>query len=132
MALIRCMECGKMISDMAKSCVACGCPISMMKKEGAVRIKIPNNVVTGFAGLFSKKKAAIMDDNWEVVWEGRHGDNARFVIDRETEISIDLGGWVNPIHGVVEPYRKYTLVQDKGIHMLATYVLMEVDVIDAG
>lgn len=33
MALIKCKECGKEISDKAKVCVNCGCPINVIEKE---------------------------------------------------------------------------------------------------
>ena len=33
MALIKCIECGGMISDKAKSCPHCGCPASVIRKE---------------------------------------------------------------------------------------------------
>ena len=33
MALIKCPECGKEISDKASACIGCGCPVSAMKAE---------------------------------------------------------------------------------------------------
>lgn len=33
MALIKCEECGKEISDKAKTCVNCGCPVNVVEKE---------------------------------------------------------------------------------------------------
>ena len=35
MALIKCPECGKEISDKATACINCGCPVSAMKQEAA-------------------------------------------------------------------------------------------------
>lgn len=35
MALITCPECGKQISDKAKTCPNCGCPVSDMNTENA-------------------------------------------------------------------------------------------------
>ena len=35
MALIKCPECGKEISDKASACIHCGCPASAMKQEAA-------------------------------------------------------------------------------------------------
>ncbi len=35
MALIKCPECGKEISDKAPACINCGCPVSAMKTESA-------------------------------------------------------------------------------------------------
>lgn len=131
MALIKCPDCGKEVSDRAKACIHCGCPLDEIVTSGVVRIKIPNNIVTGWAGLFSSRRAVITSDGGETVWEGNHGDNASFTIDKPTNIQIDLGGWANPVMGTVEPKKKYSCVQDMGVHMLATYRLTEVDVIDA-
>lgn len=35
MALIKCPECGKMISDKAQFCVECGCPVYLMFEESS-------------------------------------------------------------------------------------------------
>lgn len=131
MALIRCPECGKEISDKAKTCINCGCPLSEVVAFGDVRIKMPNNIVEGLVGLFSSRRAAVVNNRGQILWEGKHGENARFTIDSPTEITIQLGGWANEVKGTVYPRRKYSLVQDMGVHMLATFRLTEVDVIDS-
>lgn len=130
MALIKCMECGKEISDRAATCPNCGCPVSEMASSGVVRIKIPT-LELGLVGLFSSRDTSVVDDSNNVLWKGRHGENASFTIDGETKIKINLGGWANETKGVVYPRKKYALVQDMGAHMFATYTLTEVDVIDA-
>jgi hypothetical protein len=131
MALIKCHECGKEISDKANACPNCGCPLSEMVTSGVVRIKIPNNIVEGWVGLFSSRDAIITDGQGTVLWKGRHGENAKFTIDKPTEVIINLGGWAYEVEGIVEPKGKYSLVQDMGVHMLASFTLTEVDVIDA-
>ena len=131
MALIKCPECGKEISSLAKVCIHCGCPLHEAEKSGEVRIKMPNNIAVGVIGAFSSRKATVMDANRKVLWKGRHGENACFTIDQPTKIFIDLGGWASPVEGTVHPKKKYTLIQDLGIHLLATYILSEVDVIDS-
>ena len=131
MALIKCPECGKEISDKAKACPNCGCPLEDVITYGVVRIKMPNNVVDGLVGLFSSRNATVTDKRGNVLWEGKHGENASFTIDGATEIVINLGGWANPVEGVVYPKKKYSLIQDMGVHMLATYRITEVDVIDS-
>ena len=92
---------------------------------------MPNNVVEGMVGLFSSRRAAVTDSRGKLLWEGKHGENASFTVDGPTDIVIDLGSWANKIEGTVQPRRKYSLVQDRGMHMLATFRLTEVDVIDA-
>lgn len=129
--LIKCKECGKEISDKSISCPNCGCPLSEMISGGTVRIKMPNNIVTGWVGLFSSRDAYVKDENGEVLWKGKHGENASFEIESPTKIIIDLGGWANSVTGIVQPKKKYSLVQDLGVHMLATFRLTEVDMIDA-
>lgn len=131
MALIKCKECGKEISDKAKTCINCGCPLSETITSGEVRIKMPNNIAVGWVGLFSSREAVIKDEFGNILWKGRHGDNARFVIDKPTNIIIDLGGWAYEVNGEIEPKKKYSLIQDLGVHMLATFTLTEVDYIDA-
>ena len=131
MALIKCPECGKEISDKAKTCINCGCPLDEVVTSGVVRIKMPNNIVEGWVGLFSSRNASVVDYRGVTLWEGKHGENASFVIDEPTLITIKLGGWANEVNGTVYPKKKYALVQDMGIHMLATFRITEVDVIDA-
>jgi len=105
--------------------------IEEISTVGTVRIKMPNNVVEGMVGLFSSRRAAVTDSRGKLLWEGKHGENASFTVDGPTDIVIDLGSWANKIEGTVQPRRKYSLVQDRGMHMLATFRLTEVDVIDA-
>ena len=130
MALIKCKECGKEISDRASACPNCGCPLLEISK-GEVRIKMPNNIVQGWVGLFSSRDARVEDEEGNILWKGQHGENAKFIINRPVKVTIYLGGWANPIYGIVEPRKKYSLIQDLGVHMLATFRLTEVDLIDA-
>lgn len=92
MALIKCPECGKEISDKAKACIHCGCPLSEMVTSGTVRIKMPNNIVEGWVGLFSSRDASVTDNKGKVLWRGKHGENASFTLDEPTQININLGG----------------------------------------
>ena len=131
MALIKCPECSNDISNKAKACPFCGCPIEFVNPLGKVRIKIPGNIVQGWVGLFSSRECYVRDEAGAILWKGQHGENASFEIDKPTNIIIDLGSWGNPVFGTVEPRSKYSLVQDMGIHMLATYRLSEVDNIDS-
>lgn len=134
MALIKCPECGKEVSDKAVACPNCGCPLSeVVTRGGTVKIKLPNtqSISGGFVGMLSSKSAKIFS-GVKTLWTGKHGETASFTINEPTKIRIDLGGWANSVEGTVEPRHKYELVQDFGIHMLATYRLSEVDTIDSG
>lgn len=44
MALVKCVECGKEVSDKAKSCPNCGCPINE-KKEKTIKVEQPKKPV---------------------------------------------------------------------------------------
>lgn len=130
MALIKCPECGKEISSLAKSCPNCGCPISETKTNSTVKIKLPN-IELGTMGLFSSRKATVKSSDGKVLWEGEHGQTAIFDISAPVKVTIYLGNWVNPFSGIIKPGKKYNCVQDMGIHWKATYRLSEVDMIDS-
>lgn len=130
MALIKCPECGKEISSMAKACPNCGCPVAEMKSGGTVKIKMPN-INLGIIGIFSSRRATVETINGKVLWEGQHGQTAVFKIQEPLYVTIDLGIWANDFRGKIEPRKKYNCIQDTGIHLNATYRLSEVDVIDS-
>ena len=133
MALIKCPECGREISDKAAACPNCGCPLSEMITSGVVKIKLPRTeqMADGFMGLLASKTASI-SSRGKTLWSGKHGETASFTIDEPTPIVIDLGTWGNPVEGTVEPKKRYELVQDYGFHLKATFRLSEVDTIDSG
>ena len=133
MAIIKCPECGREISDKAKVCINCGCPIEANSKNGKVWIKIPNTnkIAVGFTMFLSSRRAVITDLCGRELWSGHHGENASFEVTGETKVFIDLGGFANKIVGIVKPHCKYTLVQDMGLHMLATFRLTEIDIFDS-
>ena len=60
MALIKCSECQKEVSDKAYTCPNCGCPIATKVGDGTVKIKLPRTeqMADGWVGLFSSKDAA--------------------------------------------------------------------------
>lgn len=131
MALIKCPECGKEVSSKAASCPNCGCPLSGAKANNEVKIQMPNNIAVGAAGLFSKRYAVVTTRQGRVLWEGKHGQCASFEIAEPKDIIVDLGGWANKTQGTIYPGKRYSLVQEMGVHMLATYMLSEVDRIDS-
>lgn len=92
MALIKCPECGKEISDKASACPNCGCPLSEIVKSGVVKIKLPRTekMADGFMGLLSSKTASIYSKG-KTLWNGKHGETASFTIDEPTQIVIDSG-----------------------------------------
>ena len=133
MAMIKCPECGRDVSDKAAACPGCGCPLSELIPGGVVKIKLPRTeqMATGWVGLFASKEAWITV-NGKTVWNGKHGETASFEIEGPTTIVVNLGTWGNPIEATVSPKKKYECVQDFGVHMKATFRLSEVDIIDSG
>lgn len=64
MALIKCIECGREISDQSKNCVHCGCPIIII--DG--KIANPENVVTVYGkhyDLTDIKNQILADKNFD-------------------------------------------------------------------
>lgn len=133
MALIKCPDCGREVSDKASSCPQCGCPLTEISPSGIVKIKLPKTeqMADGVIGLFSSKNASITA-NGDTLWSGKHGETASFTIDKPTDITINLGTWGNPVTATVQPKHKYELIPDYGIHLKATFRLSEVDTIDSG
>lgn len=133
MALIKCLECGRDVSNKATACPNCGCPIAEMSTGGLVKIKLPRTeqISGGLVGLLSSKDAYI-SLNGRILWCGKHGQTASFTIDKPSNITINLGTWGNPVKGTVSPRKKYELIQDYGFHWKATFKLSEIDVIDSG
>lgn len=65
MALIRCFECGREVSDKAQSCVNCGCPIGVPVQQSAAAVA-SSHIEMQFANELSRriKPSAIM---WIIV-----------------------------------------------------------------
>ena len=79
MAMIKCPECGRMISDMASCCPNCGYPIAKNVNNGVVQIKL---------GMFNSTQSASISDNDRILWSGRTGQIAEFKLDRPTNVQI--------------------------------------------
>lgn len=78
MALIKCPECGKDVSDKAKSCPVCGCPIS---NPGVVRIKTsPAN------GDFAQEVSIF--SGGKLIWKGNAGKTAEIHFDAPADVIV--------------------------------------------
>lgn len=107
MALIKCPECGKEISDKAKVCIHCGYPISEIIEQqnhnnGFFKIRLincfnkkPNAImhVRAITGLDIKKAKALVDLNQPVIISGLTYDDANTIKkifnNDDIEISIE-------------------------------------------
>lgn len=133
MALIKCPECGREISNKANSCPNCGYPIESLSSEGMVKIKV--SVLKAPTGLNGNQKVSIFS-NERVLWEGKSGEIAELHFDGETNVTIkyhmSLMHYGGECSGVINPAKskKYNVSARQGI-MSTKLVLQPVDIFDA-
>lgn len=135
MALINCPECGQEASDRASVCPKCAFPLSELRTDGTVRIKLyPSRETLGVNPhdyrVLGKVPMEITDRNWNVLWSGVRAENATFTVEKPTNILIYLGKR-HICSSLVEAGKKYMLCQTSGFFK-QTFHLTEVDVIDVG
>ena len=129
MALIKCPECGREVSDMANNCPNCGYPIKSFNPKGIVKIKLSTLKTTMGSGGYQK---VTIFQNAKAVWEGMSGDVAELFFDGETYITIryhmsimhydgECSGLINPAKS-----KKYSVSARQGI-MSTKLVLQPVD-----
>lgn len=133
MALIYCTECGKQISDKAKACVHCGCPIENIVPEGMVKIKL--SVVKSPVGLNGKQRASIMIGG-NVVWQGFTGEIAELFFGAPTRIVVkyhfSMMHYGGECSGIIDPVSSKKYCVSTRVGMMSTkLVLQQVDVFDA-
>ena len=141
MAMIKCPECGNMVSDKAPSCIHCGVPLHISK---TVKIKLLR-FVTGMMG--QKASEAEIRCAGKTLWSGHSGQVASFDIDAAAQIDIIIKqaytGHPAPffrdftIKGNVEMGKKYEIKNARaslafGDPTKSDWVLSEVDMIDSG
>lgn len=119
MAMIKCPECGKDVSDRAKVCPNCAYPLEEMANFGKIRIKL-NTQTNGFK---SKQKVTITDKSGSILWEGKSGEVADLEITTITDISIKyhtsfmVNLWGGSTEGIIDPNKwcKYNVTAKKGL-----------------
>lgn len=90
MALIKCPECGKEISDKAEKCIHCGCPIKKQTIQGKAIFQTSNDSIALLA------KYIIKDENGNVVAKLKANDCFEVPISCNTRFFIRLtGGFVS-------------------------------------
>lgn len=116
MAMIKCPECGKQVSDKAKACPGCGYPIEDDMPSGIVRIKVSPLAI----GINGNQKVTIYG-NCRTVWEGNTGEVAELYVDQPTEVTVQYHGcfmhYSGLCKGLVDPSRskKYNVSARQGI-----------------
>lgn len=127
MALIKCPECGKEVSNKAKSCISCGCPLADLNPAGTVTVAVNG---TGIVKMY------LFDmDTGKELWCGRNGQIAKFDVTKETKISI-IGSLEknHPERGAQAVVRGGKKYEYKGVSagFGMNWVINEIDVIDSG
>lgn len=127
MAMIKCPECGRMVSNMATNCPGCGYPISKSAVTGIIQVKL---------GMFQSSQGAIISSNGKTLWSGRTGQIADLKIDRPTKVHIkyQLGMYdgAGLCEGIIDPNksRKWQVVSRPGF-ITMKLTLQPVDIFDA-
>ncbi len=103
MALIKCPECRRMVSNMATSCPNCGYPIAKsetsvksakrtLSANSKIRVKsamIPSNgVVQVKLGMFQSTQSASIVANGRILWSGKTGQIAELKLSHPTYVHI--------------------------------------------
>lgn len=133
MALIKCPECGKEISDKAITCPNCAYPIADSTPTGMVRIKM--SAVKASTGLGGSQQVTMTSGD-TVLWEGKTGQIAEAFFEKATPVEIKYhlsamhyGGQCS---GVIDPAagKKYNVQVRQGLFK-TVMELQRVDVIDS-
>ena len=132
MAIITCPECGKDVSDKAKSCPNCGCPVESLSPSGTVKIKVS---ALRTQGVHGNQKVSIIADN-QVIWQGKAGEVAEIYFDSPKEVTIkyhlSMMHYGGQCSGVIDPAKskKYNVSARQGF-MSTKLILQPVDVFDS-
>lgn len=97
MALIKCPECGQGVSDRATNCIHCGFPLSSLRTDGEVMIKISSKL-QGRCKIYDMKTI-------KVLWSGTTGEVAVFSINEPTWVGVAWGVSVDRPDKVVQSTR---------------------------
>ena len=133
MAIIKCPECGRDVSDRAKSCPNCGYPIENTTPSGVVKIKM--SAVKAPTGFNGNQKVSV-EANGQIIWEGNSGEVAELHFEKATTINVkyhlSMMHYGGNCSGIIDPSksRKYNVSARQGI-MSTKLVLQPVDVLDA-
>ena len=128
MALIKCPECSKDVSNKAKICPNCGYPVEMFLSENRVEIKLlPTEKIIGGPANFCTSRETVITAKGCTLWKGRHGETAVFNVAVPTVVTIDFGVLANPAKVIVEPNTKYELVYDIQQYQKHNFKLSEIE-----
>ncbi len=130
MALIKCPECEKEVSDRANACIHCGFPLAQTKSELIVRGKRTGDAII--------KHIYFLYSDGDLFDEVLPGEVKRYIINQPIKLILGhkKGGFIysavrdsDPV--VVEPGKVTRLEASVGQGFMPKYLLSEVDVIDS-
>lgn len=127
MAMIKCPECGRMVSSMAASCPTCGYPIAKSAPNGVVQVKL---------GTFQSTQNATISANGRTLWSGKTGQIVELKLDRATNVQVkyQMGMYdgAGSCDGIIDPAKskKWQVVSRPGF-LTMKLTLQPVDVFDA-
>ncbi len=124
MAVVKCPDCGKDVSDRANVCIHCGAPLNFSVKNGEIRIKCQ------YLNGSMMKANVVNSETGDVLAKIRQGEVVSFTIDRDTPVDVSFFGFKST-SGVL----KYTGAHNYEINavpgfLLTKLVLNEVTNID--
>ena len=122
MALIKCPECGKEVSDQAKTCIHCGAPLNV--KNGAITVKC--RMLNG-----SMMKANITTSDGRTLASIRQGGVESFTITKDEQVTVSCFGFKS-VTGVLKyaGSNRYEISCTPGL-FVARLALNHVDNIDS-
>lgn len=119
MALIRCPECRKEISDKAETCPHCGMPISSKKENVMVRFPVyDRQILNNKCYVYDKKTK-------KVLASGRQGETVSFECKEPMHIYVVAGGFFGKPEVIARPGDRF----DVGCRALGKIYISKVDTI---
>ena len=101
MALTVCYECGEMVSDMAKVCPHCGCPIS---SAGEAYIEVIS---------YGRSYTLEIYEGYNKVWKGKSGQVCVLQLKGPVELTF-RGNNFKDIKATVQPGQRYGYIAKEG------------------
>ena len=103
MALIKCTECGKEVSDKALQCPNCGVPIASQPHDVMIRFPV-------WQGQLENNKCYVYNSKDEsVIAQARQGETATFECDKPMGIYIVAKGFFGKPEATVKPGERYNV-----------------------
>lgn len=126
MAMIKCPECGNMVSDKAQSCIHCGYPLEAPNYIATIRMPHMN-------GCLVKKKIVLTNGKTgEILAEAGLDETVKVEISEPMTIHFKMGGGFKADFNVTpKPNAKYAIIIRNSLMGFQQPVLTEVDHIDA-